>query len=111
MKFFVVLLILAASFALVTKGLEARWDGRKFCTNVGCKVGLGEEFCTNECIPHGRSYGLEARWVGRKLCMNVGCKVGLGEEFCTNECIPHGRSYGRCVQLPRQTADEGYCCC
>ncbi|KAI3807725.1 hypothetical protein L1987_23659 [Smallanthus sonchifolius] len=57
MKFFIALLILTAIFALAIEGSEASWDGRKFCTNVVCKKGLGDGFCMEECTPRGWTNG------------------------------------------------------
>lgn len=42
---------------LLLTGLDASWDGKKYCTNLVCRMGPGDTFCTHECIPRGWTHG------------------------------------------------------
>ncbi|KAL7585405.1 hypothetical protein Lser_V15G43209 [Lactuca serriola] len=58
-KFFILLLVLAVAVTLAsaTNGLVPNWDGRKFCSTMVCKMGTGDAFCTEDCIPRGWTNG------------------------------------------------------
>ncbi|KAJ9545855.1 hypothetical protein OSB04_025562 [Centaurea solstitialis] len=57
MKFFIVLLILTPIFVSPTKGIELDWDGKKYCSNMVCKMGIGDQFCIEDCTPRGWTHG------------------------------------------------------
>ncbi|GJY49886.1 hypothetical protein Tco_0439842 [Tanacetum coccineum] len=57
MKFVIVLLMVMTTSAFVTRGLELNWDGKKYCSNMVCKLGTGDVFCTADCSPRGWTHG------------------------------------------------------
>ncbi|KAL4557538.1 hypothetical protein LXL04_035719 [Taraxacum kok-saghyz] len=56
-KFFVLLLVLTTAFSWAAKGVESKWDGRKYCTNMECLIGTGVGYCTDVCAIRGWTNG------------------------------------------------------
>nr|GEU98950.1 reverse transcriptase domain-containing protein [Tanacetum cinerariifolium] len=59
MKFVIVLLMVMATSAFVTRGSELNWDGKKYCSSMVCKLGTGDVFCTADCSPRGWTHGVK----------------------------------------------------